>query len=174
MEYYASKGADKTKLVMGIPTYGQAFTLHDQGNTGLNSPASKGQAGKYTRAAGFLAYNEVTLKNLGLQNTLNFTIALALSLSQICSKVQNDNWQRVYHPKNAMGPYAFKGNQWVGYDDVAMVRRKSEFIKTEGYGGAMIWALDLDDFNNECGCERYPLLKTINRVLRQIGGTGML
>ena len=62
MEYYASKGADKTKLVMGIPTYGQAFTLHDQGNTGLNSPASKGQAGKYTRAAGFLAYNEVTLK----------------------------------------------------------------------------------------------------------------
>ena len=73
-----------------------------------------------------------------------------------------------------MGPYAFKGNQWVGYDDVAMVRRKSEFIKTEGYGGAMIWALDLDDFNNECGCEKYPLLKTINRVLRQTGGSGMI
>ena len=30
----------------------------------------------------------------------------------------------------------------------------------------MIWALDLDDFNNMCGCEKYPLLKTINRVLR--------
>ena len=59
MEYYASKGADKDKLVMGIPTYGQSFTLHDPSNTGLNSPASKGQPGKYTRAAGFLAYNEV-------------------------------------------------------------------------------------------------------------------
>merc|ERR1711899_346737 len=23
---------------------------------------------------------------------------------------------------------------------------------------------DLDDFNNQCGCEKYPLLKTINRV----------
>lgn len=62
MEYYAEKGADKSKLVMGIPTYGQSFTLHDQSNTGLNSPASKGSAGKYTRAAGFLAYNEVTPK----------------------------------------------------------------------------------------------------------------
>lgn len=88
--------------------------------------------------------------------------------------MQNDNWKRVYHTKNAIGPYAFKGNQWVGYDDVAMVRRKSEFIDAEGYGGAMIWALDLDDFNKECGCEKYPLLKTINRVLRQNLGPGML
>lgn len=30
----------------------------------------------------------------------------------------------------------------------------------------MIWALDLDDFKNVCNCEKYPLLKTINRVLR--------
>jgi hypothetical protein len=45
-------------------------------------------------------------------------------------------------------------------------RRKSEFVKETGYGGAMIWALDLDDFENVCGCEKYPLLKTINRVLR--------
>jgi hypothetical protein len=27
-------------------------------------------------------------------------------------------------------------------------------------------ALDLDDFANRCGCEHYPLLRTINRVLR--------
>ncbi len=72
----------------------------------------------------------------------------------------------VHHDREALGPYAFKGNQWVGYDDVAMVRRKSEFVKAKGYGGAMIWALDLDDFNNVCGCEKHPLLRTINRVLR--------
>ena len=31
-------------------------------------------------------------------------------------------------------------------------------------------ALDLDDFKNVCGCEEYPLLRTINRVLRKYPG----
>lgn len=66
----------------------------------------------------------------------------------------------------AIGPYAYKGDQWVSFDDVAMIRRKSEYIKEMGLGGGMIWALDLDDFRNVCGCEKHPLLKTINRVLR--------
>ena len=91
---------------------------------------------------------------------------------QICSKVRNENWQVVNHPDGAMGPYAFRGTQWVGYDDVATIRRKSEFIKAEGYGGGMIWALDLDDFRNVCGCEKYPLLRTINRVLRDYPSPG--
>lgn len=72
----------------------------------------------------------------------------------------------MHHDRNAIGPYAFKGDQWVGFDDVAMIRRKSEFVKANGYGGGMIWALDLDDFANVCNCEEYPLLRTINRVLR--------
>jgi chitinase len=31
-------------------------------------------------------------------------------------------------------------------------------------------ALDLDDFRNICDCEEYPLLRTINRVLRNYPG----
>ena len=68
--------------------------------------------------------------------------------------------------EGAMGPYAYKSNQWVSYDDVDTIRRKSQLVRTMQLGGAMIWALDLDDFRGVCGCETYPLLKTMNRVLR--------
>ena len=60
MNYWASQGADKSKLVMGMPMYGQSFTLDDRSINRLNSPANgRGQAGEFTRAGGFLAYYEV-------------------------------------------------------------------------------------------------------------------
>lgn len=34
-----------------------------------------------------------------------------------------------------------------------------------GFGGAMAWTVDLDDFNNLCCREPFPLLRTINRIL---------
>ena len=64
-----------------------------------------------------------------------------------------------------MGPYIYKGQTWAGFDDIATIRQKSEYVIANGLGGAMIWALDLDDFRNRCGCEKHPLLRTINRVL---------
>jgi len=144
MNYWVEKGASKSKLVVGMPMYGQSFNLADQTANGLNAAAyGRGEAGEFTRAGGFLAYYE------------------------ICRKIRNDGgWTVVQDPQHRMGPYAYKGSQWVGFDDINMIRRKSEYIVANEFGGGMIWALDLDDFSNVCGCEAYPLLKTINRVLR--------
>lgn len=145
IHYWIEKGAARHKLVMGMPMYGQSFTLRNVQNTGLNSPSGGGgEAGRYTRARGFLAYYE------------------------ICYKIKSDRWTVVRDPLNTMGPYAYKGNQWVGFDDVNTIRLKSHWIKKMGLGGGMIWALDLDDFRARCGCEAHPLLRTINRVLRPL------
>jgi len=118
MHYWIQKGADSRKLVMGIPLYGQSFTLVNPAENGLNAPTSAGgTAGEYTRASGFLAYYE------------------------ICSKIQREGWTMVKDETGAMGPYAFKGNQWVSFDDVAMVRKKSELIRQLNLGGGMIWGI---------------------------------
>lgn len=58
MNYWIEKGAPPRKIVMGVPLYGQSFTLSDAKNNGLNAKApGPGQAGEYTRAAGcFISY----------------------------------------------------------------------------------------------------------------------
>lgn len=47
---------------MGMPMYGQSFSLADNSNNGLNAPTyGGGEAGEETRARGFLAYYEVII-----------------------------------------------------------------------------------------------------------------
>ncbi|KAL5281574.1 Cht3 family protein [Megaselia abdita] len=143
VNYWIEKGADPKKLVLGMPMYGQSFSLAEGSRNALNSPTyGGGEAGEATRARGFLSYYE------------------------ICQNIRNKQWTVVRDPRGRIGPYAYKRDQWVSFDDIGMIRHKSEYVKAMGLGGAMIWALDLDDFKNICDCETYPLLKTINRVLR--------
>lgn len=44
----------------------------------------------------------------------------------------------MYPNKNAMGPVAYRGNQWVGYDDVDIVKKKAEYVAENGLGGLLI------------------------------------
>jgi Chitinase len=60
INYWISEGVPRRKIVMGMPLYGQSFQLAEASTNGLNARApGPGQAGEFTRAAGFLAYYEV-------------------------------------------------------------------------------------------------------------------
>jgi len=146
VNYWINAGASPNKLVLGIPCYGQSFTLADPNNHGYNATSiGPGAPGNFTQAAGTLAYYE------------------------ICQETKsNSSWTVVRD--NRIGPYATSGNQWVSFDDVENVRIKSEFARKLNLGGGMIWALDLDDFTGSCGCGKYPLLTTLNQGLRGLGG----
>lgn len=91
--------------------------------------------------------------------------------SQLCLTsltVRTRGWTKVVDSTRAIGPFAHKGNQWYSYEDPASVAHKAQYIKTSGYGGAMVWDLSLDDIINACCREPMPLLRSINRVLRTV------
>uniref|UniRef100_A0A8D0B9X3 Acidic mammalian chitinase n=1 Tax=Salvator merianae TaxID=96440 RepID=A0A8D0B9X3_SALMN len=140
MKYWRDNGVPAKKLVMGFPTYGRTFRLTSS-DTSVGAPASgAGSAGTYTREAGFWAYYE------------------------ICTFIKDAtvNWiedQKV--------PYAVKGNEWVGFDNAKSYEYKAQFVKDNQFGGAMVWAIDLDDFSGGfCGEGAYPLISKLKSLLQ--------
>ena len=136
LSYWFSKGAPASKIIFGIPFYGRNFRLANPSNTKLRAPISgAGTVGPYTKEAGFVAYFE------------------------ICDWLQQGGWQEL--KDEAGSPYLVKGDQWIGYDNVESITNKMDYIKSRGLGGAMIWAVGLDDIRGTCGPKR-PLLQAIN------------
>lgn len=65
----------------------------------------------------------------------------------------------------AMGPYAYKENQWVGYDDEAIARKKSQYVADKDLGGIMFWSIDNDDFRGTCHNKSYPIIEAAKEAL---------
>lgn len=39
------------------------------------------------------------------------------------------------------------------------------WLKEEGFGGIMIWSIDMDDFRGQCGTGKYPLINSMKKEL---------
>ncbi|XP_068946483.1 acidic mammalian chitinase-like [Petaurus breviceps papuanus] len=140
MNYWKNNGAPAEKLMVGFGAYARTFTLTNPSNHGLDAPTSgPGTAGPYTQEAGTLAYFEVC------------------GFLKGATKVWNAP-QKV--------PYAYKGNQWIGYDNPKSFTIKADWLLKNNFGGAMVWAIDLDDFTGTfCGQGKYPLMNAIKSAL---------
>lgn len=39
------------------------------------------------------------------------------------------------------------------------------WLKEEGFGGIMVWSIDMDDFRGTCGTGKYPLINAMKQEL---------
>lgn len=67
-------------------------------------------------------------------------------------------------------PYAYKTNEWISYDDGQSLSYKTEFIKSNEFGGAMVLSLNVDDYKGTCGIKRadavsFPLTRKVKDVM---------
>ncbi len=119
---YLQGGVPRSKLVLGIGAYGRGWTLRSTSSSGMGAPAS-GPSPKtvFTNEAGFLAFYEIR--------------------SLIANKA------RVVFDLLSQTVYVVSGRTWASYDDASTLAIKATLIHQQSLMGAMIWAIDLDDFN---------------------------
>ncbi|KPJ07038.1 Acidic mammalian chitinase [Papilio machaon] len=171
IKFYLENGADPKKLVLGIPTYGRSYTLFNPDAVEIGSPADgPGEQGDATREKGYLAYYEIceALKPKQKKRSISSD-----SEEYSDEEEEEDEEWTVMHPNpTAMGPVAFKGNQWVGYDDINIVKKKAEYVAENGLGGIMFWSIDNDDFRGNCHGKPYPLIEAAKEsYIQKLGST---
>jgi len=141
--YWLDNGCPREKLVIGMAFHGRTFTLVDGNDNELGSPAIPWDApwGTYTRERGFYSYYE------------------------ICEDLEAGG-TRVWSDEHK-APYYYIDNglntTWVGYSDLESLGGQVDWMVEHGFGGWMIWAIDLDDWTGQfCNQGVYPLLKMMN------------
>ncbi|XP_054719499.1 acidic mammalian chitinase-like [Uloborus diversus] len=131
--YWNMMGMPKSKIMVGIPTYGHTYKLLDPSINYVDAPAT---------AMGIYGGD--------------------ITFTEVC-KFLASGARRVFDSESEV-PYAFKGFDWISYEDQASILRKAKWIKSQGFGGAMTYDLNSDDFSLICDNASFPLHRIIYDV----------
>ncbi|XP_037508464.1 endochitinase-like [Rhipicephalus sanguineus] len=128
---WAELGMPKSKIMVGIPTYGLSWVLENplQWTVGCSATGRDKHGGGYVTFPG------------------------------VCALLK-DGAQREYDEESKV-PYLHKEKLWVSYDDQASVALKTLWILSNGYGGTMTFSLNADDWEGKCGNGTFPLQRAI-------------
>ncbi|XP_033124328.1 uncharacterized protein LOC117122741 [Anneissia japonica] len=128
-------GVQYSKIVLGIATFAQTFTLANSSESYVGAPTiGLGNPGPVVNEPGLLSYYEVCM-------------------------LLNDS--DIYFDDEQMATYAVLGDQWISFDDPKSVEEKIEWVKQNGFAGVAIWSMPLDDFTgSSCHDGELPLSST--------------
>lgn len=162
--YFVANGLPGNKIVIGLPTYGRAWSIEkDATITGSPPVAANGPAPQavQTRTPGLYSYPEICNMLLNDQNK-NLKGELA-------------PLRKIVDSTKRYGLYAFRlpddsGNHgvWVGYEDPDSAGNKAAFVKGKGLGGVAIMDLSTEDIRGSCsgGQTKFPILQKVKEKLK--------
>ncbi|XP_035233149.1 acidic mammalian chitinase-like [Stegodyphus dumicola] len=126
----------------------QASSAHYWNQNGM--PKSKIMIGIPTYAHTYILldpkYHGLDAPATGSNGDLNFY--------DVC-KFLSSGGIRVFDNESLV-PYTYSGYDWISYEDQISIKLKANWIKSQGFGGAMTYKLNSDDW--PCACSKIPFL----------------
>ena len=157
IQFWLKSGISRNKLIMGIPTYARSFTM---ARTGVQDHYAR----SFTMARTGVQDQELHPQSRGPGSPGPITRGDkgTLSFPEVCLILREPGIRQFWN-HDWSAPFLIQGDQWIGYENVSSVKVKTEFVKEMRLGGAMIWAINLDDVTGSCeGNIRMPLSYTIS------------
>ncbi|MFH8410251.1 glycosyl hydrolase family 18 protein [Streptomyces sp. NPDC018019] len=117
---YTDAGVAPRKLTIGFPFYGRGWkTVADGGVHGEWQSADGAAPGQFPEEAGIRGYQNL------LANVPNMT---------------------VHHDEQSVSTYGYTGTngQWWSFDDTWSIGKKTDWVKSKGLLGAMVWEMSGD------------------------------
>ncbi|MGW2227343.1 glycosyl hydrolase family 18 protein [Streptomyces formicae] len=124
VKVYTDQGIKPRKLTIGFPFYGRGWQqVADGGAHGEWQSANGAAPGQFQEEAGTRGYDNL--------------VAAFPNLT-------------VYHDEQSISTYGYTGanGQWWSFDDAWSIEKKTQYIKSKGLLGGMIWEMSGDTSNN--------------------------
>lgn len=150
VNYWISKGLDRSKIIIGLPTYGHSFRLVNPFNTRIGAPS----------------------EDFGSVGVLGFT-----TYSEVCWFMKSNLAVRAEYDTETCSPFLSAGLEWISYEDERSLECKANYVRNNHFGGVMVFSLNTDDYQLTCddnyestrvgGKKDFPLLRKIHSTLFQ-------
>lgn len=150
VNYWMAKGLDRSKIIIGLPTYGHSFRLVNPFNTRIYAPS----------------------EDYGSVGVLGFA-----SYSEVCWFQKSNFNVRIEYDTETCSPFLSAGLEWISYEDERSLECKANYAMDNHFGGIMVFSLNTDDYQFTCDDHRqtsreggkskrdFPLLRKVHSIL---------